>query len=88
MSFNFNKLPNFRPIVLNSCFLTFNDARKIINEKRKFIDWYIRLDIIIYMDDYDLIDGDTYENLLNEIQEAKDTIQNLEDQLRCWNLCK
>ncbi len=86
MSSVINTIPNFRPIIYNSEFLSLDEVRDIIIEKGKIIDSYIHLCYILYNDDYDLYDDNAviqiHENALN----AKIDISYLKDQLRCWDL--
>lgn len=84
----FSTMPNFKPIFFNSTFLSLEEARSKIEEKYKVINEYKNIGHILFMDDYELYDDQAIEVINNRVEQAKEHISYLREQLRCWNLVK
>ncbi len=81
-----NNLPNFKPIVFYSEFLSFEEAIQKIQEKNEVIKSVFRFNYDVYLDD----DGLISDNIIMYHQEmamnARMDISYLKEQLRCWKL--
>jgi len=86
MSINFNNLPNFRPIVFYSEFLSFEEAIHKIQEKNEVIKSVFRFNYDVYLDDDGLISDDIIMYHQEIAMNARTDISYLKEQIRCWKL--